>query len=246
MDSNSKSLPMTPLQSLPSLSPNMPTIYITMPTMTDTKQEIPNEDMIQESFSCEDDLSILRTLRSFYGQQFNGQVPQAFWQIYLKTSNSSHSSNSLSRHWKLSMLKKYGSILKNSGIDECLKLAEIDYQSEKANSSQNSPDDEPTENTANDGCSDNSRNVLIHTQSHKGLPPEFDFPINAQNSEQSSKLIKCSTERPQPINPELPTNGISKFIRNFSTPTVGNNKKMNETSSLAGTRNLAFSKFSNA
>ena len=88
-------------------------------------------DQLESSgpYRVEDDLSIFRAIRSFYGESFNGTVPWSFWQTYRRLTGSNRSTSSLYHHWNGSIQRKYGTYLREKNLDECIKHIE----SEKSN-----------------------------------------------------------------------------------------------------------------
>jgi len=116
-------------------------------------------------FTPQEDVEILRTMRMFFGQEFNNRIPWSFWQVYRKATGSTRSDSSLYHHWNGAMKKKYGSFLSEKRLDDCIKWAETALELENARLSY-----------------DNSRptqHPLQRTKSHQAMPPEL---INTSQS----------------------------------------------------------------
>ena len=113
------------------------------------------------TFTILEDISILRAMRLYLGPSIPVKIPWSFWQVYRKFCGSQRSDSSLYHHWNGAMLKKYGNLIKEGRIDDCIRWAEdsLDMKSSKA---------DPTHE--NEKGSNESR-ALIHTQSYQTIPP---------------------------------------------------------------------------
>ena len=83
-------------------------------------------------YRVDDDLSIFRAIRSFYGESFNGTVPWSFWQTYRRLTGSNRSTSSLYHHWNGSIRRKYGSYLREKNIEDCIKHIESEKNTNSA------------------------------------------------------------------------------------------------------------------
>ena len=210
------------------------------PNFSQMMNHSPENGEEEPPFTLEDDLTILKSVKSFYGASFDGKLPQSFWKIFIKTTESKHSERSLMQHWNGSMMKKYQDYISSNKLTECIQYIQEMIEQEKPiqpTPSYQNPKKIPDLNLSSFQNQDNSTspNALIHTQSHQGLPPEFEqfaaaaAASNNNNTERivhSSRLIRCKTERPHPIDPSidephfhLTARHSSRFNRNFTMPT---------------------------
>ena len=75
-------------------------------------------------YRVDDDLSIFRAIKSFYGDGFTGTVPWSFWKTYQKLTGSSRSTSSLYHHWNGSIQRKYRHLLRQKNLDACIEMIE--------------------------------------------------------------------------------------------------------------------------
>ena len=119
----------------------------------------------EKSFTLDDDLLIFRTIRLFYGSDFDGKVNFLFWQVFKKSTGSPYTTSELSHHWNF-LSKKYDTRVKT--IDDCIlevkeKIDRIASQSHSA----------PT------------KNRLVRSKSYQALP--IQVARSARNCRQSSR-----------------------------------------------------------
>ena len=75
-------------------------------------------------FTPAEDLALFKTIFAYYGSKPIVKVPWSFWDLYRRTTGSDRSDSSLYHHWNGSIVKKYGKLLKEGRIHECIQLAE--------------------------------------------------------------------------------------------------------------------------
>ena len=75
-------------------------------------------------YKIDDDLSIFKAIRSFYGDTFSGTVPWSFWKTYRQLTGSNRSTSSLYHHWNGSIQRKYRQFLRQKNLDACIKMIE--------------------------------------------------------------------------------------------------------------------------
>lgn len=214
------------LPPISSIAPGMPTLHLTLPQSTEecapnTAPDSDTEYIKPIAFTPLEDISILRTIRLFYGRQFTGTIPWSFWQIYKRATGSERSTSSLYHHWKGAMRKKFEVFLRDGRIDDCIRWAESALEIENASTSYM-----PKERNQ-------KKNVLIHTKSHQEIPPEFEFGFRLQNqnsaqfhvSSPQTKLAHVSSLKHQTPN-QLSGGPITKFPRNQSTPLSKSPRKL--------------------
>lgn len=132
------------------------------------------------TFTVLEDISILRAMRMYLGPNIPLKIPWNFWQLYRKFSGSLRSDSSLYHHWNGAMIKKYGNLIKEGRIDECIRWAEssLDIKSSKAEP-QHESDKGPVESRA-----------LIHTQSYQSIPPAlFKNQLRGTSEGQNSRQL---------------------------------------------------------
>jgi hypothetical protein len=122
-------------------------------------------------YSLEDDVQILRMIKSFYGWQFRGRVPWGFWETFRKATSTVRSSSSLYHHWNGVMNRKYGSFLVHGLIDECIAWLEGEIEFRNLNASR------------------------LHTGQTVSRPPEKHTPASTANCDDRH----CAAQVPNAI-----------------------------------------------
>lgn len=151
------------LPPISSLAPDMPYFAIKLPNnIVENKHitVIPESNHPKSSlFTPHEDVEILKTMRMFFGQEFNNRIPWSFWQVYRRATGSTRSDSSLYHHWNGAMKKKYGSFLTEKRLEDCIKWAETALELENARLSYDNQRTNP--------------HPLLRTKSHQAIPPEF-------------------------------------------------------------------------
>ena len=77
-------------------------------------------------FTPSEDLSLFKTLYAYYGNKPITKVPWSFWDLLRRTTGSDRSDSSLYHHWNGSIVKKYGKLLREGRLHECIQIAEAE------------------------------------------------------------------------------------------------------------------------
>jgi len=170
MSASSNENPKITLPPISAISSNMPLLNIDM----GNNENPPNQDEEVGSpvtttkdggktrpatFSTSEDISILRTMKMYFGNQVNRKIPWSFWQLYRRMTGSTRSDSSLYHHWNGSMMKKYGGFLREGRLDDCIYWAESTYQLE----SKRAPPEQ------------NSSRPLFHARSFQSMPVQIFY-----------------------------------------------------------------------
>ena len=135
--------PPSPRQALPPISSfdeHIPQALLEMeiPGIASTSSGLPPEappgparELKTPQYSLSDDLMILKAIFNYYGNGFNGKVPWSFWQTFSKVSTNGRSSSSLYHHWNGSMRKKYGHLIADGRLEQCIAWVEQTISSGK-------------------------------------------------------------------------------------------------------------------
>ena len=79
-------------------------------------------------FTPSEDLALFKTLFAYYGAKPINKVPWSFWDLYRRTTGSDRSDSSLYHHWNGSIVKKYGRLLREGRLHECIQIAEAETE----------------------------------------------------------------------------------------------------------------------
>ena len=130
-----------PRQTLPPISSfdeHIPQAFLDMEMRTASPREESSEAQAEGAreiktpqYSLADDLMILKAIFNYYGNNFNGKVPWSFWQTFSKVSTNARSSSSLYHHWNGSMRKKYGPLIADGRLEQCIAWVEQTISSGK-------------------------------------------------------------------------------------------------------------------
>ena len=107
-------------------------------------------------FTPSEDLALFKTLFAYYGGKPINKVPWSFWDLYRRTTGSDRSDSSLYHHWNGSIVKKYGRLLREGRLHECIQIAE--------------------EETKKQTPFDFTSQKLQYSQSQVAYPPIVPFP----------------------------------------------------------------------
>lgn len=142
------------LPPISTLTGELPTIYIDQP---DEPKEVQAQPVYRIQpryfysaptkkptvFTAEEDLEIFKAMKMYLGKDFGKKIPWSFWQVFRKMSGSKRSDSSLYHHWNGSIEKKYGNLIRDGKIDDCIKAAESALEIEKKTTEKNPCNERP-------------------------------------------------------------------------------------------------------
>ena len=84
-------------------------------------------------FTPEEDLILFKTLLMYFGNTSIDSIPWSFWKIYRQATGSKRSDSSLYHHWNGSIQRKFGFLIKNGRLSECIRSTEALLEIKKNN-----------------------------------------------------------------------------------------------------------------
>jgi len=154
----------------------------------------PVEKAKPATFTLSEDITILKAIRYYIGSKPGVKIPWSFWQLYRKFSGSKRSDSSLYHHWNGSMIKKFGSILKDGTIDECIRWAEDSLLHEAANASS------IVNSVFSEQMSAQNR-LLLHTNSYSYIPIQYSQTNMGMFGDQNRQLTHFASMQNYPVFP---------------------------------------------
>lgn len=85
-------------------------------------------------FTPLEDIALFKTLLIYFGPKPIDKIPWAFWDLYRKFTGSDRSDSSLYHHWNGSIMKKYGPLIREGRIMDCIKFTEASLDLPQKNS----------------------------------------------------------------------------------------------------------------
>ena len=171
LESNPKML----LPPITSMSSDLPVFQISI--NKDEPQEIEDSKSLKikpSTFTTMEDISILKTMKMYFGNLVNPKIPWSFWQLYRRMTGSQRSDSSLYHHWNGSMMKKYGGFIREGRIDDCINWAESTFQLESRKINPENTQNRPLFHAKS------MQNVPIQIYPHESNSPKTLLHFNSQ------------------------------------------------------------------
>ena len=154
-------------------------------------------ESVAGQYTLADDLSIFKSIGSYYGMHFQGKIPWSFWQTYKRATKCDRSTSSLYHHWNGAMQKKYGGFISSGKIKDCIAWLEAASQAESNSMNSSSVEMNKTQQQGNI----NSNSIIIQSGNENrpsGMPliqQHSEPPVQLRSGEEilPSQLIRTAS-----------------------------------------------------